>query len=130
VRARFLLPLLVLVAGCAKNEPASGTAGDGFSSPSDLASQAGVTIYPGAAVPSNKSSITSQDRETRYEIVMTTSDKPEKVLSFYEKQLGNAQKMGDKMMGFGANGSSIIVSALVKGTLTEIHAVSVVEKKG
>jgi len=120
-----LLCLAVSAAGCAKDKPAS----DGFSSPSDLASQAGVTLYPLADVPSNKSSITAQDRETRYEIVMTTKDDPAKVLDFYVAKMQGGQKMGSKVMGFGTNGSSVIVSALPSEGKTEIRAVAVVEKK-
>lgn len=130
-----LLALAVIAVGCSREpEPGDSTnqknGGVTMQHPADLADQAGVPVYPNAQMPNGKSSILDKGTEIKYEILMTTSDTPDKVQEFYKTKLQRAQAMpaSHAVMGMGANGSLVSVTATQNGEKTEIRAVSVVEK--
>jgi hypothetical protein len=137
----FGVALLVLLAGCSR-EPEPAVAPDGHvhvageaaeehidpeqaMSPTEMAEKADVPLYPDADAPDGKSNFRKSDAETRYEIVLTTPDPPEKVLKFYEKNLTKAQRMTPKLMGVSKKGNSVMVSADQSNGLTTITLVSI-----
>lgn len=133
--ARILTLALVIatVVACSQDTPpaeGSGgtTSGSSVFSPQDLSDKAGVPIYPGAHMPNGKSSFTEDPRETHYTLIMSTTDSPSKVLEYYKTNIQNADANASRVMGFGKNGSSVIVTATASGGSTEIKAVAVVEK--
>lgn len=96
-----------------------------FMSAADLAAKADVPIYPGAETPEGTSTVQSSKDGTRYEIVMSTTDIPEKVMKFYESKLQHAELMaaGSTVMGMSPKGHYVSVKTAHVSNRTDINVV-------
>jgi len=102
------------------------------SMPSDeMSTKSGVPIYPGADVPNGQSSVTSGPTESRLELVMTTKDSVDKVVSFYKGKMpvfnGGMNNGAAEYRGLTPNKSSLHLIVSAKGGKTTIRAAAVVE---
>lgn len=126
---RRLLPfvLLATLVGCSQDSPSTPTKpteplGE-LATPQDLAKRADVPIYPGSSMPENRSNIKRDGPEARYEIVLLTSDKPEKVIAFYKEKLPKGQVVGTQYMPLTPKGNFASITASPEGSLTKISIV-------
>lgn len=136
---RRLLPLvlLVLAAGCTREPEAAPNTPNGseglvgkdgkplgeLATPEDLAKKADVPIYPGATMPENRSNIKRDGPEARYEIILLTKDKPEKVFAFYKEKLPRGEMIGTQYMPRTPKGNFGSISAEPEGDQTRVTIV-------
>ncbi|HSI71580.1 MAG TPA: hypothetical protein VK934_00265 [Fimbriimonas sp.] len=97
-------------------------------SPEGLAAQADIPIYPNAVLPDQKSNVRSDGKQTRYELVISTSDAPQKVSEFYQEKLKlKAHKDGTtiRLLGRTPKGFYAKIDVTSDGKTTKIDAVSI-----
>jgi hypothetical protein len=119
------------MAGCVPEATKPKPAENGIAeTPQELASEAGIPIYPGASFPEGKSNVRSADKETRYELVMASSDAESKVKAFYMKHLKLREIPDTKsLMGATPDGALAKIDVLRHGKVTRIVAITVRESK-
>ncbi|AIE86947.1 hypothetical protein OP10G_3579 [Fimbriimonas ginsengisoli Gsoil 348] len=96
--------------------------------PTEMAAKADVPLYPSSDAPDGKSNVKETDKESRYELIMTTADAPDKVLAFYRGKLQNAQKGMGGIMGSSPKGNSVTVTAAPEAGKTSIHVIAITFK--
>ena len=99
-------------------------------SPQDLAAQADVPTYPGAGFPDKMTQAPKKDEAGKMHtyLVMSTSDKPAKVIAFYLKG-GKYSEMktkdGSQVQGLSPKGNLVLIDVTVQGGQTIIGVKSV-----
>lgn len=133
MRALPLLVAALLIVGCEGRKPVVSPeqhANATIESAEELAAAADIPLYPGAQLPEGRSNIKTLDKETRYEIIMTTADDPAKVQMYYERE-AKVSKIPDtgSLMGLSSKGHFLKLDIARKGDETTITAVAVKEMK-
>lgn len=97
----------------------------------EMAKKEGIPIYPGSQTPSGESSVTSGAGETRYELVMVTSDSINKVADFYRQKIAglDGKVTGDTadFMGMAGTNIPVHITAGVRNGKTNIRAAAILE---
>lgn len=135
---RYLLLIVLASFGCShtdelgqKSPSSTAPTQTTLQSPMDLATRANVDLYPGASIPDGQSSVRTDKGQSRYEIRMSTSDSPDKVLKFYRSKLKGAEQIpgNDNVMGMTPKGFFASVKAKAFDGKTAI-AIVVTDEKG
>ncbi|MEO6787220.1 MAG: hypothetical protein ABI318_13900 [Chthoniobacteraceae bacterium] len=119
------LALVLTLCGCGpKNEVSTSDAPKNSTGSHDAGgpiteAKLGVKIYPGARI------VTSGETEEVVSANLETSDAPEKVIKFYEQELGAAKDSSGMVMAK-KNGRTFVVNAVPSGAGS---AVSIMGKK-
>lgn len=94
-------------------------------SATDLAKAADIPLYPKAELPSGKSNLRKDDKQTRYEVVMVSTDPSDKILAFYRAKLEHVSDAKDQVMGTTKKGQYVIVKTTTEKGKTNIVGVSI-----
>ena len=97
----------------------------------ELSNKAGIPIFPGAALPEGKNSVTPAATETRYSLVMETTATVSEIVNFYTGKIPglSATKTatsGD-LIGQTAQGSLAHIKISTQAGKRLIEAVAIVE---
>lgn len=133
---RRLLPFALLLAACAKPEPAKvqvpkdagpvASPASASLTPAGMAKAMDVPLYPGAEAPDGLSTMPKRisDGTIHYLLVLATKDSPARVNAWYTSKLG-LQAMGKMLAGKTKNGNDVIVTVGPEGGRTLVRIKSI-----
>ncbi len=120
-------PTVSTTGGPSKTEPSAIPSN---LSPQELAAQADVPVYPGASFPDKQTKAPNKDESGKLHtyLVMSTSDKPNKVVEFYVKGGKYSEmktKEGSEVQGLSPKGNLVLIDITEHAGQTIISVKSV-----